>query len=130
LVVSEWRTLALGVRPKLSAEASAKAEGTELLSARILAFECRAPLIREFGGIIAAAAAQAIHRNLMRSALGASAAVILQAAVTNGGIRVGFGSASILTVEDARAIRRENSAVAAVGYLIRQQGQSCEGHSQ
>ena len=54
--------------------------------------------------------------------LGASAAVILQAAVTNGGIRVRFGSAGTLTVEDARAIRRENSAVAA----IRQQGQSCE----
>jgi hypothetical protein len=77
--------------------------------------------------MIAATGAQAIHRNLMRSATSAPAPPSSsKRAVTNGGIRVGFGSASTLTVEDARAIRRENSAVAA----IRQQGQSCEGHSQ
>jgi hypothetical protein len=39
--------------------------------------------------------------------LGASAAVILRAAVTNGGVRVEFCSASALTVEDARDPARE-----------------------
>jgi macrolide transport system ATP-binding/permease protein len=43
--------------------------------------------------------------------------------VTTGGIRAGFGSASTLTVADARAIHREDPAVAQIGYLIRQQGQ-------
>ena len=49
--------------------------------------------------------------------------VILPGALTTGGIRAGFGSASTLTVADARAIRREDPAVAQVGYLIRQTGQ-------
>jgi macrolide transport system ATP-binding/permease protein len=109
-----------------------------------------------FALMILAAAAQAIGRNKMRSALtmlgvfigvaalivmvavgngaseavrkrieslGTNVVVILPGALTTGGIRAGFGSASTLTVADARAIRRENSAVAQVGYLIRQQGQ-------
>jgi len=109
-----------------------------------------------FGLMILAAAAQAIGRNKMRSALtmlgvfvgvaalivmvavgeganeavrkqieslGTNVAVILPGAVTRGGIRAGFGSASTITVADARAIRREDPAVAQVGYLIRQQGQ-------
>jgi len=109
-----------------------------------------------FGLMILAAAAQALARNKMRSALtmlgvfigvaalivmvavgeganeavrkqieslGTNVVVILPGAVTTGGIRAGFGSASTLTVEDARAIRRQDPAVAEVGYLIRQQGQ-------
>ncbi len=109
-----------------------------------------------FALMILAAAAQAIGRNKMRSALtmlgvfigvaalivmvavgngaseavrkqieslGTNVVVILPGALTTGGIRAGFGSASTLTVADARAIRREDSAVAQVGYLIRQQGQ-------
>ena len=109
-----------------------------------------------FGLMILAAAAQAIGRNKLRSALtmlgvfigvaalivmvavgdgaseavrkqieslGTNVVVILPGAVTTGGIRAGFGSASTLTVNDARAIRREDGAVAQVGYLIRQQGQ-------
>ncbi len=109
-----------------------------------------------FALMILAAAAQAIGRNKMRSALtmlgvfigvaalivmvavgngasqavrkqieslGTNVVVILPGALTTGGIRAGFGSASTLTVADARAIRRENPAVAQVGYLIRQQGQ-------
>ncbi len=109
-----------------------------------------------FALMILAAAAQAIGRNKMRSALtmlgvfigvaaliimvavgngasqavrkqieslGTNVVVILPGALTTGGMRGGFGSASTLTVADARAIRRENSAVAQVGYLIRQQGQ-------
>jgi macrolide transport system ATP-binding/permease protein len=109
-----------------------------------------------FAMMILAAAAQAIGRNKMRSALtmlgvfigvaalivmvavgqgandavrkqieslGTNVVVILPGAVTTGGIRAGFGSASTLTVEDAHAIRREDPAVAQVGYLIRQQGQ-------
>ena len=109
-----------------------------------------------FGLMILAAAAQAIGRNKMRSALtmlgvfigvaalivmvavgeganeavrkqieslGTNLVVILPGALTTGGIRGGFGSASTLTVEDAQAIRREDPAVGEVGYLIRQQGQ-------
>ena len=56
--------------------------------------------------------------------LGTNVVVILPGAIVTGGVRGGFGSASTLTVEDARAIRREDTAVAAVGYLIRQQGQT------
>jgi len=109
-----------------------------------------------FALMILTAAAQAIGRNKMRSALtmlgvfigvaalivmvavgdgaseavrkqienlGTNVVVILPGAATTGGIRAGFGSASTLTVADARAIHRENPAVAQVGYLIRQQGQ-------
>ena len=109
-----------------------------------------------FGMMILAAAAQAIGRNKMRSALtmlgvfigvaalivmvavgdganeavrkqieslGTNLVVIQPGALRTGGIRAGAGSASTLTVEDARAILREDPAVAAVGYLIRQQGQ-------
>ena len=110
-----------------------------------------------FGLMILAAAAQAIGRNVMRSALtmlgvfigvaalivmvavgqgandavrkqieslGTNVVVILPGAVVTGGMRGGFGSASTLTVDDAHAIRREDPAVAQVGYLIRQQGQT------
>src|SRR5471032_404350 len=109
-----------------------------------------------FGLMILAAAAQAVGRNKMRSALtmlgvfigvaalivmvavgdgandavrkqieslGTNLVVIQSGALRTGGIRAGAGSASTLTVEDARAILREDPAVAAVGYLIRQQGQ-------
>ena len=109
-----------------------------------------------FGVMILAAAAQAIGRNKMRSALtmlgvfigvaalivmvavgdganeavrkqieslGTNLVVIQSGAVRTGGVRSGAGSASTLTVDDAQAIRREDPAVAAVGYLIRQQGQ-------
>ena len=109
-----------------------------------------------FGLMILGAAAQAIGRNKMRSALtmlgvfigvaalivmvavgdGASEAVrkqieslgtnmvvILPGAVTTGGFTGGAGSASTLTVADARAIRKDDSAVAQIGYLIRQTGQ-------
>jgi macrolide transport system ATP-binding/permease protein len=55
--------------------------------------------------------------------LGTNVVVILPGAITTGGIRAGFGSASTLTIDDARAIQREDPAVAQVGYLIRQQGQ-------
>jgi macrolide transport system ATP-binding/permease protein len=109
-----------------------------------------------FAFMILAAAAQAIGRNWMRSALtmlgvfigvaalivmvnvgngaseavrkqieslGTNVVVVLPGALTLGGIRAGFGSASTLTVADARAIRREDPAVAQVGYVIRQTGQ-------
>jgi macrolide transport system ATP-binding/permease protein len=55
--------------------------------------------------------------------LGTNLVVVQSGALRSGGIRAGAGSASTLTVEDARAILREDPAVAAVGYLIRQQGQ-------
>ncbi len=114
-----------------------------------------------FALMILTAAAQAIGRNKMRSALtmlgvfigvaalivmvavgngaseavrkqieslGTNVVVVLPGALTLGGIRAGFGSASTLTVADARAIRREDPAVAQVGYLIRQSGQVQYSH--
>ena len=107
--------------------------------------------------MITAAAAQALLRNKMRSALtmlgvfigvaaliamvavgqganeavrkqieslGTNLLVVLPGAVTSGGIRAGFGSASTLTIGDAQAIRREAAAVGTVSYLIRQAGQA------
>ncbi len=109
-----------------------------------------------FAGMIVAAAAQAIARNKMRSALtmlgvfigvaalivmvavgqGANAAVrrqieslgtnllvVVPGATTRAGVRAGFGSASTLTVDDARALRRDDPAVADVAWTIRQLGQ-------
>ena len=55
--------------------------------------------------------------------LGTNLVVVQPGARTTGGFRGGSGSATTLTVSDARAIRRENSAVGSVGYLIRQSGQ-------
>jgi macrolide transport system ATP-binding/permease protein len=55
--------------------------------------------------------------------LGTNVVVVLPGALTSGGARGGFGSASTLTVEDAGAVG-EDAAVASVGYLIRQQGQT------
>jgi macrolide transport system ATP-binding/permease protein len=55
--------------------------------------------------------------------LGTNLVVVQPGARTAGGARGGSGSASTLTVEDARAIQREDPAVAAVSYLIRQSGQ-------
>jgi macrolide transport system ATP-binding/permease protein len=66
-------------------------------------------------------ASEAVRKQI--ESLGTNVVVILPGAARTGGIRAGFGSASTLTVEDARAIRREDPAVAQVGYLIRQQGQ-------
>jgi macrolide transport system ATP-binding/permease protein len=66
-------------------------------------------------------ASEAVRKQI--ESLGTNVVVILPGAATTGGIRAGFGSASTLTIADARAIHREDSAVAQVGYLIRQQGQ-------
>ena len=55
--------------------------------------------------------------------LGTNLVVVLPGARTAGGVRAGFGSASTLTVADARAIRREDPSVSEVSYLIRQSGQ-------
>ncbi len=106
--------------------------------------------------MIIAAAAQALARNTMRSALtvlgvfigvaalivmvavgqGANAAVrrqieslgtnllvVVPGATTRAGVRAGFGSASTLTVDDARALRRDDAAVAEVAWVSRQLGQ-------
>ncbi|MGA8615911.1 MAG: ABC transporter permease [Xanthobacteraceae bacterium] len=109
-----------------------------------------------FGLMVLSAAAQAIGRNKMRSALtmlgvfigvaalitmvaigqganqavrkqiqslGTNMVVIVPGAITTGGIRASYGSASTLTVVDAQAIRRNDPGVAQVAYMIRQQGQ-------
>jgi macrolide transport system ATP-binding/permease protein len=64
---------------------------------------------------------EAVRRQIEN--LGTNVVIIIPGATTTGGIRGGFGSASTLKVEDARAIGRENPAVAQVAYLIRQLGQ-------
>jgi macrolide transport system ATP-binding/permease protein len=55
--------------------------------------------------------------------LGTNLLVVVPGATTTSGIRAGFGSASTLTVSDVQAIRREDTAVRQVSYLIRQLGQ-------
>lgn len=55
--------------------------------------------------------------------LGTNMLIVLPGATTAGGVRSGFGSASTLTVADAAALRRDDAAVAQVGYMIRQVGQ-------
>ncbi len=55
--------------------------------------------------------------------LGTNLFVVQPGASNSGGARGGSGSASTLTVSDAEAIRKEDSAVAQVGYIIRQNGQ-------
>ena len=57
------------------------------------------------------------------ASLGTNLIVVVPGATTTGGVRGGLGSASTLTVSDAQTIRREDSAVRGVGYLIRQSGQ-------
>jgi macrolide transport system ATP-binding/permease protein len=64
---------------------------------------------------------QAVQKQL--ESLGTNMLVVVPGAVTASGVRAGSGSASTLTVGDALAIRREDSAVAQVSYLIRQLGQ-------
>jgi macrolide transport system ATP-binding/permease protein len=113
-----------------------------------------------FMWMIVAAAAQALARNRMRSALtalgvfigvaaliamvavgdgatqsvkaqlerlGTNMVVVQPGAVTSGGARAGFGSASTLTVSDAEALPREDPAVMSVSYLVRQTGQIQNG---
>jgi len=60
--------------------------------------------------------------------LGTNLLVVVPGATTSGGLRAGFGSASTLTVADARAILREDRSVGQVGYLIRQAGQIQSGN--
>jgi macrolide transport system ATP-binding/permease protein len=56
--------------------------------------------------------------------LGTNLLVVMPGAMTAGGARGGFGSASTLTVTDVQAIRRDATAVATVSYLIRQSAQT------
>ena len=60
--------------------------------------------------------------------LGTNLLVVVPGAVTSGGLRAGAGSASVITIGDAQAIRREATAVASVSYLIRQSGQIENGN--
>ena len=62
------------------------------------------------------------------ASLGTNLLVVLPGATTASGVRAGFGSASTLTVGDAAAIEKEDSAVATVGYLDRQVGQIMYGN--
>ncbi len=64
---------------------------------------------------------EAVRKQIER--LGTNLVVVLPGAVTAGGVRSGFGSASTLTTTDAQAILREAPAVSQVSYLIRQSGQ-------
>ena len=55
--------------------------------------------------------------------LGTNLLIVLPGATTRSGVRAGFGSASALTVTDAKALKNADPAVANVGYQIRQIGQ-------
>src|SRR5262249_20254067 len=55
--------------------------------------------------------------------LGTNLLVVLPGATTSSGVRGGHGSASTLTVDDARAIPRDAPAVEGVSYMVRQVGQ-------
>ncbi len=60
--------------------------------------------------------------------LGTNLLVVVPGAVTSGGLRAGAGSASVITISDAQAIRREDNAIGSVSYLIRQSGQIENGN--
>jgi macrolide transport system ATP-binding/permease protein len=60
--------------------------------------------------------------------LGSNLLLVVPGATTSNGVRAGFGSASTLTVEDADAIRKEDSAVALVSYVDRQSAQAVNGN--
>ena len=62
------------------------------------------------------------------ASLGTNLLVVVPGAVTSGGQRAGAGSASVITIGDAQAIRREDQAIASVSYLIRQSGQIENGN--
>ena len=55
--------------------------------------------------------------------LGTNLLIVLPGATTANGVRAGHGSASTLTVDDARAIPHEAPAVERVSYMVRQLGQ-------
>ncbi|WP_348268761.1 ABC transporter permease [Edaphobacter paludis] len=57
------------------------------------------------------------------ASLGTNLMVVVPGTVTTSGVRGGFGSASTLRVNDAKAILREDSSVSQVAYLIRQSAQ-------
>jgi macrolide transport system ATP-binding/permease protein len=60
--------------------------------------------------------------------LGSNLLVILPGATTASGVRAGFGSASTITIADVTAIRRDDTDIGAVSYLIRQGGQTQYGN--
>src|SRR5579875_588319 len=62
------------------------------------------------------------------ASLGTNLLIVLPGAVTSNGVRAGFGSSSTLTVEDADAIAKRDSAVASVSYLDRQLAQVTYGN--
>jgi macrolide transport system ATP-binding/permease protein len=57
------------------------------------------------------------------ASLGTNMLVVVPGATTSGGVRAGSGSAATLTLGDADAIRRDDPAVASVGYMTRSTGQ-------
>ncbi|HLH78085.1 MAG TPA: ABC transporter permease [Candidatus Binataceae bacterium] len=69
---------------------------------------------------------QAVEEQI--ASLGTNLLIVLPGAVTSNGVRAGFGSSSTLTVEDADAIAKRDSAVASVSYLDRQLAQVTYGN--
>ena len=68
---------------------------------------------------------QAVAKQI--ESLGTNMLVVLPGATSAAGVRAGFGSASTLTTSDAAALRRDDPAVADVGYMIRQMSQVVYG---
>jgi macrolide transport system ATP-binding/permease protein len=62
------------------------------------------------------------------ASLGTNLLIVIPGTVTANGVRAGFGSVSTLTVADARALLKRDSAVAEVSYVNRQIAQVSYGH--
>ncbi|MGC8534925.1 MAG: ABC transporter permease [Rhizomicrobium sp.] len=122
------------VAPETRPAGSSFAFGTMIITAAIQAIirnKMRSALttLGVFIGVAALIAMVAVGQGANEAvrkqieSLGTNLLVVLPGATTTSGVRGGFGSASSLTVDDARAIAREDPAVGQVGYTIRQLGQ-------
>jgi len=145
-IISDQRRQSVGTAPQAVAPASAgvsSGAGTSVASwgfaGMILSSAAQAisrnkvrALLTTLGVLIGVAALiamvavgqganQAVEKQI--ESLGTNLLIVLPGATTASGVRAGFGSASTLTVNDALALRREDPAVADVGYLIRQLSQ-------
>ncbi|MBI4190858.1 MAG: ABC transporter permease [Betaproteobacteria bacterium] len=78
--------------------------------------------------IAVGAGAQARIAEQIKS-LGSNLIIVLPGSVTSGGVRMGFGSQSTLTEEDAYAIQREILEVQASGPAVRGTGQVVAGNA-
>jgi ABC-type antimicrobial peptide transport system permease subunit len=70
-------------------------------------------------------ASEAVRREI--ESLGTNLLMVVPGATTKAGVRSGFGGVSTLTVQDARALAAESSAIAATTWIKRQIAQVVQG---